>query len=59
MAEFQHTDDKSVSKHRTQKEKKLKEEFPNTCEVCGQEMERDPESGEYYCPDCYYSDNQE
>jgi protein-arginine kinase activator protein McsA len=59
MVEFQHKDDESVLKHRTQKVKKQKEEFPNTCEVCGQEMERDPESGEYYCPDCYDSEYQE
>ena len=26
------------------------------CEICGQEMERDPESGEFLCPNCYYSD---
>ncbi len=30
----------------------------NVCEICGREMERDPESGEYYCADCYYSENE-
>ncbi len=42
---------------RRQKEKKLKEAFAGVCEICGQKMERDPESGEYYCPDCYDSDH--
>ena len=27
-----------------------------TCEICGQRMEREPESGEYYCPGCYDAD---
>ncbi len=27
------------------------------CEICGQEMERDPEGGEYFCPDCDYADD--
>jgi predicted RNA-binding Zn-ribbon protein involved in translation (DUF1610 family) len=27
-----------------------------TCEICGQRMEREAESGEYYCPDCYNAD---
>ena len=22
------------------------------CEICGQALEREPESGEYSCPDC-------
>ncbi len=26
------------------------------CEICGKEMERDPESGEFYCAECYYSE---
>lgn len=28
------------------------------CEICGQELERDPESGEYICPACDYDDIQ-
>jgi hypothetical protein len=59
MTDFFRTDNKSVPKHRAQKEKKQKEEFPKICDVCGQEMECDPESGEFYCPDCYFSDYQE
>ena len=31
-------------------------ESAKICEICGQKMERDPESGIYYCPDCDYSD---
>ncbi len=30
---------------------------PEVCEICGQEMERDPEGGEYFCPDCDYEDD--
>jgi len=26
------------------------------CEICGQKMEREPESGLYYCPDCDTAD---
>lgn len=29
------------------------------CELCGQIMERDPESNEYYCPVCDNPDRQE
>jgi rubrerythrin len=29
------------------------------CEICGQKMERDPESNEYYCPVCDNPDRQE
>jgi ribosomal protein L37AE/L43A len=31
-------------------------ESTEICEICGQKMERDPESGIFYCPDCDYSD---
>ena len=31
-------------------------EAAEICEICGRKMERDPESGAYYCPDCDYSD---
>jgi uncharacterized Zn finger protein (UPF0148 family) len=26
------------------------------CETCGQRLVRDPESGQYYCPDCDFSE---
>lgn len=29
------------------------------CEICGQKLVRDPESGEYYCPDCDFANDQE
>ncbi|HOP40581.1 MAG TPA: hypothetical protein PLI53_06020 [Geobacteraceae bacterium] len=28
------------------------------CEICGAKLERDPESGEYYCPVCFYSEQE-
>ena len=46
-----HTDDVAADK------KKKKGAPPEVCEICGQEMERDPEGGEYFCPDCDYADD--
>jgi uncharacterized Zn finger protein (UPF0148 family) len=37
---------------------KRKAERPAVCEICGDVLERDPESGELYCPACYFSENQ-
>ncbi len=37
-------------------EMKWKKGSPDICEICGRRMERDPESGEYFCPDCDDSD---
>ncbi|HET6420858.1 MAG TPA: hypothetical protein VFG19_11910 [Geobacteraceae bacterium] len=34
-------------------EKARKRESVEVCEICGQIMQRDPESGENFCPDCY------
>ncbi len=48
----------TVPRSPTRNEKPQEEEIPNTCDICGQKMEREPESGEYYCPDCYYSEQQ-
>ena len=39
--------------------KRQKKGPTETCEICGQKMERDPESGEFLCPYCYYSDEME
>jgi ribosomal protein L37AE/L43A len=41
---------------RTKDVKAQKKEPPENCEICGQKLERDPESGEYYCPDCDFPD---
>jgi hypothetical protein len=49
--------DKRNSAIRTQVVKTPKGETPEVCEICGQKMEHDPESGERFCPDCYYSDD--
>jgi hypothetical protein len=49
--------DKKNSGILMQAEKTRKRETPEVCEICGREMERDPESGEKFCPDCYYSDD--
>jgi tRNA(Ile2) C34 agmatinyltransferase TiaS len=40
---------------RTGPERNIREKYDRICEICGREMERDPESGEYRCPDCYDS----
>jgi Zn finger protein HypA/HybF involved in hydrogenase expression len=56
MADFKHTDDKRVIRQSPQKEKTQKEKNTGICDICGQEMERDPESGEYFCPDCDSAD---
>jgi hypothetical protein len=55
MAEFMK--EKRHSDTRTPDEETRKRETPEVCEICGQKMERDPESGEYFCPDCYYSED--
>jgi uncharacterized Zn finger protein (UPF0148 family) len=47
-----------ILKHGAEVLNKQKEEPPEVCDICGGKMERDPESGELYCPDCYYSENQ-
>jgi predicted RNA-binding Zn-ribbon protein involved in translation (DUF1610 family) len=41
------------------KDEKMHQGAPEICEICGQKLERDPESGEYSCPDCDDSDIQE
>lgn len=38
--------------------KQRHKETPEVCEICGQELERDPESGEYFCPTCDLADHQ-
>ncbi len=40
-------------------EKTRKGETSEVCEICGQKMEHDPDSGESFCPDCYYSEDKE
>ncbi len=37
---------------RAKDEKTRERETPENCVICGQKMECDPESGEYYCPVC-------
>lgn len=44
---------------RAKDEKKRQGEASGICDICGQKLERDPESGDYYCPDCDDSNNQE
>ncbi len=51
------TKDKTRSGIRKPVEKKPEREFCEVCEICGREMERDPESGECFCPDCFYSED--
>lgn len=35
------------------REAKTGEKIPaGNCEICGQKLERDPESGDCFCPDC-------
>lgn len=41
--------------HATDREREAKtgkKDTAENCEICGQKLERDPESGECYCPDC-------
>ncbi len=50
---------KRVSGDLSQDTKKLKKEPPaagDICEICGATLECDPESGECYCPECFFSD---
>ncbi len=50
------TDDRKEKKHPaagTPAVKKRMRESGEFCEICGQRMQRDPESGEDFCPDCY------
>jgi len=51
--------DKRHPDARAKDEKMHKGEASEICEICGQKLEHDPESGEYYCPDCDDSDIQE
>jgi predicted RNA-binding Zn-ribbon protein involved in translation (DUF1610 family) len=53
------TRDKCGAASRTESDKTRKKAPEEICEICGQEMERDPESGEFLCPYCYYSDEEE
>lgn len=39
--------------------KTSKRDDNEVCEICGREMARDPESGEYFCPDCYYAEDED
>ncbi len=39
--------------------KTSKRDNNEVCEICGREMARDPESGEYFCPDCYYAEDKD
>ncbi len=47
------TKDKKHPVTRTPAGKTRKREGVEVCEICGQAMQHDPESGENYCPDCY------
>ncbi len=49
--------DKRDPDTRTPGEKTRRREGFDVCEICGQKLEFDPESGEMFCPDCYYSDD--
>jgi transposase len=51
--------DKRHPDARAKDEKMNQAESSEICEICGQKLERDPESGEYSCPDCDDSDTQE
>ncbi len=51
------TKDKMSSDIRKPVEQKQKKQFCEICEICGREMERDPESGECFCPDCFYAED--
>jgi predicted RNA-binding Zn-ribbon protein involved in translation (DUF1610 family) len=44
--------DKSHAADLARSDKTRKRVSTENCEICGQKLERDPESGEYYCPDC-------
>jgi hypothetical protein len=50
--------DKRVADEQTAGATKRKPERPAVCEICGEVLERDPESGEEYCPACYFSEEQ-
>ncbi len=45
--------DKKHPGARAPAEKARKRETTEVCEICGQIMQHDPESGEDFCPDCY------
>jgi protein-arginine kinase activator protein McsA len=49
---------KNILKRPTEIQDKQNVNHSEICEICGRKLERDPESGELYCPDCYYSENQ-
>lgn len=51
--------DKKVSDAHTSVVNPPKKDTAAVCEICGQLLERDPESGEYVCPACYYEENME
>lgn len=51
--------DKKVSDAHTSVVNPRKKDTAAVCEICGQLLERDPESGEYVCPACYYEENPE
>ncbi|MDD2319978.1 MAG: hypothetical protein PHO83_08010 [Geobacteraceae bacterium] len=53
--------EKSVTSNIPQDMKKLHKEPPvagDICEICGATLECDPESGECYCPECFYEDEE-
>jgi hypothetical protein len=52
---------KKVTGNISHKTKKVHKEPPvarNICEICGARLECDPESGECYCPECFYEDEE-
>ncbi len=55
MSDF--TKDKKHPGTRTPVDKTRKRETVEVCEICGQVMQRDPESGEDFCPDCYNAED--
>jgi len=53
-----HTDKTMDEDRRMNRQPKVKEgERDHFCEICGQRLERDPESGELFCPGCYDSED--
>lgn len=50
--------DKRIADVQTSDANPRKKKSAAVCELCGQELERDSESGEYFCPACYDEENQ-
>jgi rubrerythrin len=49
--------DKKVADAQTPVANPQKTEREAVCEICGQKLERDPESWEYICPVCDYEED--